>query len=109
MNANDSSNLIDSPVAGRLGPNRALLYRGDLGTIDKFRPYKSLSPGWFEELRHQHATTESESVDEIAEDVEAVPLDIEQPAMMESDSPEPAHQDTDASDTWTDLDQLNVS
>ncbi len=110
MNANDSSNLIDSPVAGRLGPNRALLYRGDLGTIDKFRPYKSLSPGWFEELRHQPLTTESsEFVEGIAEDVEAAPLDIEQPAMIESDSTEPAHQESDASDTWTDLDQLNVS
>jgi hypothetical protein len=109
MNANDSSNLIDSPVAGRLGPNRALLYRGDLGTIDKFRPYKSLSPGWFEELRHQPLATEtSESFEEVVEDAE-VPLDIQQPAMIESDSAEPAHQDNDASDTWTDLDQLNVS
>lgn len=39
MNASDSSLLIDSPVASRLGANRAWLYRGDRGTLDKFRPY----------------------------------------------------------------------
>lgn len=39
MSPADSSNLIDSPAAGRLGPNRALLYRDDQGTLEKFRPY----------------------------------------------------------------------
>ncbi len=39
MNANDSSQLIDTPAAGRLGPNRALLYRDATGETEKFRPY----------------------------------------------------------------------
>ena len=46
MNANDSSSLIDSPAAGRLGENRALLYRGDLGTIEKFRPFSPPPAEW---------------------------------------------------------------
>ncbi len=39
MNATDSSQLLDSPVASRLGPNRAWLFRGDRGLLEKFRPY----------------------------------------------------------------------
>jgi DNA segregation ATPase FtsK/SpoIIIE, S-DNA-T family len=39
MNAADSSQFIDSPAASRLGVNRAWLFRGDRGTLDKFRPY----------------------------------------------------------------------
>ncbi|TWU12496.1 FtsK-like domain-containing protein [Symmachiella macrocystis] len=39
MNANDSSQIIDTPAAGRLGPNRALLYHDSTGETEKFRPY----------------------------------------------------------------------
>ncbi len=48
MNAADSSNLIDSPLASRLGPGRAILYREDRGAVEKFRPYASPSPDWLE-------------------------------------------------------------
>ena len=50
MNANDSSSLVDSPAAGRLGENRALLYRGDLGTLEKFRPYSPPATDWIKQL-----------------------------------------------------------
>lgn len=40
MSASDSSNLIDSPEAGKLGMNRGLLYNEELGTLEKFRPYR---------------------------------------------------------------------
>ncbi len=39
MGANDSTNLIDSPDASRLGMHRALLYSEETGTIEPFRPY----------------------------------------------------------------------
>ncbi|MBL8822766.1 MAG: AAA family ATPase [Planctomycetia bacterium] len=39
MSANDSSNLIDSPAAGKLGAHRALYHSEEMGTIEKFRPY----------------------------------------------------------------------
>jgi len=39
MSANDSSNLIDSPAANKLGMFRALAYSEEQGTIEKFRPY----------------------------------------------------------------------
>src|SRR5262249_16428139 len=39
MSANDSSNLIDSPAAGRLGAHRALFYSEELGSLEKCRPY----------------------------------------------------------------------
>src|SRR5207248_114957 len=39
MSAADSSNLIDSPAANKLGMNRALAYSEEQGTTEKFRPY----------------------------------------------------------------------
>ena len=39
MSATDSAQLIDSSEANDLGPNRALLYREDRGTVTRFRPY----------------------------------------------------------------------
>lgn len=50
MSAADSSLLIDSPVASRLGVNRAWLFRGERGTLDKFRPYALPQPGAVAEL-----------------------------------------------------------
>lgn len=46
MSANDSSNLIDSPEANRLGLYRALLFSEEHGLLEKFRPYDALEPGW---------------------------------------------------------------
>ena len=39
MSAEDSVNLIDTPAASKLGPNRALFYDEDEGRLEKFRPY----------------------------------------------------------------------
>ncbi|MAC20893.1 MAG: cell division protein FtsK [Phycisphaerae bacterium] len=39
VGATDSSNLIDSPAASMLGPNRGLLYSEERGTVEKFRPW----------------------------------------------------------------------
>ncbi|HEX8322325.1 MAG TPA: FtsK/SpoIIIE domain-containing protein [Tepidisphaeraceae bacterium] len=39
MSANDSSNLIDSPAANKLGFFRALAYSEEQGVMEKFRPY----------------------------------------------------------------------
>ena len=51
MSATDSSNLIDTPLAGRLGANRALLYLEEQGTLEKFRPYGLPSDGWLSWVR----------------------------------------------------------
>ena len=40
MSASDSSNLIDSPLANRLGLHRALHFSEEQGTLEKFRPYE---------------------------------------------------------------------
>ena len=39
MSPADSSSLIDSPAASRLGNNRGLLHSEELGLLEKFRPY----------------------------------------------------------------------
>ncbi len=123
MNANDSSNLIDTPAASKLGPNRALLSRGDLGTVEKFRPYGILPPETIADLTQPErpANTDQESDGSTREDnppaptaeshedlpaesnsnpngdrsVETAIESVETPT--ESESPE-----------WTSLDELNV-
>jgi energy-coupling factor transporter ATP-binding protein EcfA2 len=51
MSANDSSSLIDSPAAGRLGPYRAYLYSEEEERLDKFRPYAIPSAEWLAHVR----------------------------------------------------------
>lgn len=61
MNASDSSNLIDSPIASRLGVHRALLYREETGQSEKFRPYGVPATSWLAGL------AAAASDDEVAE------------------------------------------
>jgi hypothetical protein len=51
MSATDSSNLIDSPLANKLGPFRALAYSEEMGTVEKFRPYAIPSTAWTDHVR----------------------------------------------------------
>ncbi len=46
MSSGDSTSFIDSPAAGRLGEQRAIFYRDDLGTQVKFRPYGRPTEEW---------------------------------------------------------------
>lgn len=50
MNQTDSASLVDSPVAASLGPGRALLYRDQTGTTEKFRPFSWPSADWLAEI-----------------------------------------------------------
>lgn len=50
MNPNDSTNLLDTPAASRLGPNRAIVYRDDTGTAEKFRPYGRPDADWLRQV-----------------------------------------------------------
>jgi len=50
MSSNDSSNLIDSPVANKLGFFRALAYSEEQGVMEKFRPYGLPPAEWLEEI-----------------------------------------------------------
>jgi DNA segregation ATPase FtsK/SpoIIIE, S-DNA-T family len=48
MSGNDSSQLVDSPVAAKLGPQRALFIHEETGTLEKFRPYAFPTSEWLE-------------------------------------------------------------
>ena len=52
MSAMDSTQLIDDPAASQLGPHRALLYREQDGTLERFRPYAQPDLCWLEGLGH---------------------------------------------------------
>ena len=53
MNASDSSSLIDSPAASRLGIHRAILYNEEQGRLEKFRPYGVPTPDWLASVKSQ--------------------------------------------------------
>ncbi|HLW67303.1 MAG TPA: FtsK/SpoIIIE domain-containing protein [Gemmataceae bacterium] len=46
MSATDSSHLMDTPLAARLGRNRALFHREEQEQPEKFRPYGMPNPEW---------------------------------------------------------------
>jgi len=53
MSPNDSSTLIDSPAASKLGMNRALFHSEDHAQPEKFRPYALPSPEWLVEVKRR--------------------------------------------------------
>jgi hypothetical protein len=55
MNVSDSSNLIDSPLASKLGLHRALFFNEEDGRLDKFRPYSLPSEAWLTHVQEQLA------------------------------------------------------
>jgi energy-coupling factor transporter ATP-binding protein EcfA2 len=48
MSPNDSSALIDSPIASRVGEQRALFHSEELGKLEKFRPYELPPTEWLD-------------------------------------------------------------
>lgn len=48
MSASDSSQLMDSPAASKLGPHLALFHSEEQGVAEKFRPYGLPTAGWLE-------------------------------------------------------------
>jgi hypothetical protein len=53
MGVADSSNLIDSPAASKLGMHRALFFSEEDGRLEKFRPYGVPPDAWLEQVRRQ--------------------------------------------------------
>ena len=53
MSPNDSSALIDSPIASRLGEQRALFHSEELGKLEKFRPYDLPPAEWLSWVERQ--------------------------------------------------------
>jgi hypothetical protein len=56
MSANDSSTVIDSPAAGKLGENRALFYSEEENRTEKFRPYGLPDDEWIAEVKQKLAS-----------------------------------------------------
>ncbi len=55
MSSNDSSALIDTPAASKLGENRALYYSEEENRIEKFRPYGIPEAEWLEKVKQGFA------------------------------------------------------
>jgi S-DNA-T family DNA segregation ATPase FtsK/SpoIIIE len=53
MSANDSASLIESSQANNLGLHRAILWNGQEGWAETFRPYALPDEQWIEEVRRQ--------------------------------------------------------
>ena len=57
MSANDSASLIESPQANQLGLHRAILYNGQQGWTETFRPYALPDDEWLEEAGRRLAAS----------------------------------------------------
>ncbi len=55
MSSNDSSTLIDTPAASKLGENRALYYSEEENRTEKFRPYGIPEAEWLEQVKQKFA------------------------------------------------------
>ena len=53
MSGADSSQLIDTPLASKLGPNLALFYNEEEGRTEKFRPYAWPTEEWLAWIRER--------------------------------------------------------
>ncbi|HEV3444580.1 MAG TPA: hypothetical protein VG099_08060, partial [Gemmataceae bacterium] len=51
MSAGDSSTLIDSPMASKLGMHRAFFHSEEQGKLEKFRPYGVPSQAWLDGVK----------------------------------------------------------
>ncbi|MFN0196312.1 MAG: FtsK/SpoIIIE domain-containing protein [Planctomycetaceae bacterium] len=92
MSAADSSQLIDSPEAGRLGVHRALLHRSDLGTLEKFRPYGEPAEDMWR-LWEPHVESQTETVaPEIAPIVSSVETPVAELKPIAQPHKEPGNQ-----------------
>jgi hypothetical protein len=58
MSVSDSSTLIDSPMASKLGPHRAFLHSEEQGRLEKFRPYRLPEDTWLKSV-HQRLASRS--------------------------------------------------
>jgi hypothetical protein len=55
MSAADSSNLIDSPNANKLGYHKALVYSEEQGVMERFRPYGLPDAAWLAHVKEKLA------------------------------------------------------
>ena len=55
MSGDDSSNLIDTPAASKLGHYRALFHSEEFGGLEKFRPYDLPGSQWLAGLSERLA------------------------------------------------------
>jgi hypothetical protein len=59
MGAADSSNLIDSPLASKLGIHRAIFFSEEQGKLEKFRPYGVPTEPWMRWVREHLESREA--------------------------------------------------
>ena len=55
MSSSDSTNLIDTPAASKMGIRRAILHNEEHGQLEKFRPYAVPDEAWLEKVRDRLA------------------------------------------------------
>ena len=53
MSSSDSVQLLDTPLASRLGQHRALFFDEEQGALEKFRPYSVPPREWLNWVRGQ--------------------------------------------------------
>ncbi|MGC8638655.1 MAG: FtsK/SpoIIIE domain-containing protein [Isosphaeraceae bacterium] len=90
MSANDSSSLIDSPAAGKLGPNRALFFSEEENRTEKFRPYGLPDPKWLDRVTKAfQSRPRPEPLPVVSKDGNGAATPAPEPASPEETEPTP--------------------
>ena len=63
LNQTDSASLIDTPVAAALSQGRAILYRDQTGTADRFRPFSWPTSEWLQSFSSQADSASTPELD----------------------------------------------
>lgn len=107
LNQTDSSSLVDSPVAAGLENGRAIIYRDQTGTTEKFRPFAWPSTEWLDQLPSDAHRTTSESTESNVTDAELPSAQSSEQKVAETnDSPQA---DADGPDVdGPDINALNI-
>jgi hypothetical protein len=83
LNQTDSSSLIDTPAAASLSPGRAILYRDQTGSAERFRPFSWPSQQWLATV----PAAPEEQIAPAAQTIDQTPIAVTsppQPAFTES-------------------------
>ncbi len=67
LNQTDSASLIDTPAAAALGQGRAILYRDQTGSADRFRPFNWPSIDWLRSVSGENVVPDDLSEFDINE------------------------------------------
>ena len=87
LNQTDSSSLIDTPAASTLTPGRAILYRDQTGSADRFRPFSWPTEAWLRSIPAMPLAEDDKTKETIESAAEVVIDPVVEMVLPETETP----------------------